>query len=125
MLGTEECWMCFTYWICNCPWAMVKAYIVYMHIVVSNSKVMYTENYESFVLFAEKLSMDADFDYVAVGSHPTDVVVITIGHYADTFSFQHYYEILRKESSSSSGTHKQQQQQPAAKSLHNNMCVKE
>ena len=56
---------------------MIKVYIVYIHIVVLNFKVMYTENYESFVLFAEKLSMDADFDYVVVGSHPTDMVVIT------------------------------------------------
>ena len=48
------------------------------------------------------------FSYVAVGDHPTDVVVITTGRYAEIFSFIHYEKvILEQQSSSSTGTHEE------------------
>ena len=48
-------------------------------------------------------NLEMEFEYVAVGHHPTDVVVISTGYYAEIFSFIHYERHLDRESSSSSG----------------------
>ena len=44
------------------------------------------------------------FSYVAVGDHPTDVVVITTRKYAEIFSFLHYEKVILTEQQSSSCT---------------------
>ena len=56
-----------------------------------------------------------DFNYVAVSHHPSDVVVLNTGMYAEVFSFIHYNRELQKLSSSSSGAQQQQQQQQQQK----------
>lgn len=55
-----------------------------------------------------------DFNYVAVSHHPSDVVVLNTGMYAEVFSFIHYNRELQKLSSSSSGAQQQQEKQSVA-----------
>ena len=50
-------------------------------------------------------------EYVAVGKHPTDIVVISTGLFGEYFSFIDYEHHLTKESSSSSGASQQVQVQ--------------
>ena len=40
--------------------------------------------------------MDTNYEYIAVGYHPTDVIVLSIGHYAEVMSFNDYEYQLSK-----------------------------
>ena len=62
--------------------------------------------------------MDTNYEYIAVGYHPTDVIVLFIGRYAEVMSFNDYeYQLskLDKEGSSSSGALQDEQEKPDVK----------
>ena len=62
--------------------------------------------------------MDTNYEYIAVGYHPTGVIVLSIGHCAEVMSFNDYeYQLckLDKEGSSSSGALQEKQEKPDVK----------
>ena len=62
--------------------------------------------------------MDTNYEYITVRYHPTDVIVLSIGRYAEVMSFNDYeYQLskLDKEGSSSSGALQDEQEKSDVK----------
>ena len=62
--------------------------------------------------------MDTNYEYIAVGYHPTDVIVLSISCCAEVMSFNDYeYQLskLDKEGSSSFGALQDEQEKPDVK----------